>query len=240
VPQAVVTDNGTHFNAALIKQWLKSIGSQIVYTSPRHPQSNGLAENFVRTLKTAIRTCAPESFDKLDLCIDNFLLQYRNAEHTTTHKTPAFLFKGRNLRTSLSFQTTEVYFKKGNDLRLTQGIIVRPLGSVMFEIVDPQDGSVHRRHLDQIQISKHFQEEKNEDELFIPPLNDSSSEDDENKVEDVPSQIGQDITFQPNAKNASTPMKEAVKKRKKKDDSKIKATKIRPKRQRRPPDRFHP
>ncbi len=37
---------------------------------------NGLAENFVKTLKRAI-----SSFPSLDRAVDNFLLQYRNAVH---------------------------------------------------------------------------------------------------------------------------------------------------------------
>jgi len=216
VPQAIVTDNGTHFNAEHLKTWTRSIGSQMVFTSPRHPQSNGLAENFVRTLKSAIKTNNPTNFMQLELCIDNFLMQYRNAEHATTHKTPAFLFKGRNLRTSLSFPTTEVYFKKGNDLRLSQGIIVRSIGAVMFEIVDLEDGSVHRRHLDQIRISKHMPKADEVTETqFIPLPSNTEDEREEEKEKETKENImeiqGESIEskleFKPNIKQTSTPKK---------------------------------
>jgi len=155
IPQYVVSDNGTHFKSKELQQWMKSVGSHFVYTAPRHPQSNGLAENFVRTLKTAIKANNPQTFFELDKCVDNLLFQYRNAKHFTTGKTPAFLFKGRDLRTSLHFPTTEVYFKKGNDMILSEGLIVKNIGKVMFDIVDMNDGSVHRRHRDQIKISEH-------------------------------------------------------------------------------------
>ena len=40
-------------------------------------------------------------------------MQYRNATQATTNQTPAFMFKGRNLRTAIESSTAEVYFKKG-------------------------------------------------------------------------------------------------------------------------------
>ena len=54
VAQVLVTDNGTHFTTDHLRQWLASIGCYTVYFPPRHPQSNGLTENFVKTLKIAI------------------------------------------------------------------------------------------------------------------------------------------------------------------------------------------
>ena len=155
IPQVIVTDNGTNFSAESFRSWVKSLGSNILYTAPRHPQSNGLAENFVKTLKIAIKAVAPQTFDDLDKGVDNFLLQYRNASHETTKHTPAFLFKGRNLRTSINLDTTEVLFRRGNDLRMSQGLVIHPLGNSMFQLLDMSDGSVHRRHRDQIRISRH-------------------------------------------------------------------------------------
>jgi putative transposase len=49
VPQALVTDNGPHFVGESFKTWIASIGCKHLYAPPRHPQSNGLAENFVKT-----------------------------------------------------------------------------------------------------------------------------------------------------------------------------------------------
>jgi hypothetical protein len=105
IAQVLVTDNGSHFTAEHLQSWLRSIGCYSITTAPRHPQSNGLAENFIRSLKTAIRVNSPNNLTDLRNCIDNFLMQYRNAAHSTTSKSPALLFKGRNLRTSANLNT---------------------------------------------------------------------------------------------------------------------------------------
>jgi len=155
IPHCVVSDNGTHFTAQKLQDWMKQIGSTFIFTAPRHPQSNGQAENFVKSLKSAVRSCQPSNCDELENCIDNFLLQYRNAVHSSTKHTPAKLFKGRNLRTSLNLDTTEVFFRRGNDLRLSKGLMLQSLGNKMMSIVDVSDGSVHRRHCDQIKVAEH-------------------------------------------------------------------------------------
>lgn len=153
IAQVLVTDNGTHFTQQDLQDWLRKIGCNTLFTAPRHPQSNGQAENFVRSLKTAIRTISPTSLEDLQTGIDNFLLQYRNAAHSTTRKSPALLFKGRNLRSSMSLDTTEVTFFRGNDARPCDGLVLNRLGNRMFSIMDREDGSVHRRHRDQVTLS---------------------------------------------------------------------------------------
>jgi transposase InsO family protein len=54
IPLVLVTDNGTHFVADEVRSFLTKLGVHFMNSAPRHPQSNGLAENFVRSLKTAI------------------------------------------------------------------------------------------------------------------------------------------------------------------------------------------
>ncbi len=49
VPQTLVTDNGTHLTAKSLQDWLKHIDCRQIFSPPHHPQSNGLADNFVMT-----------------------------------------------------------------------------------------------------------------------------------------------------------------------------------------------
>ena len=153
IPQALVTDNGTHFTGEEVQSWLRTIGCRSVFTAPRHPASNGIAERFVRTLKTAVSTAAPTTKDELEKSIDSFLLQYRNATHPSTGKSPAMLFKGRNLRTAADLDSTDVLFYRGNDSRPCQGLLLGRIGNRMYNVLDRADGSVHRRHIDQMELN---------------------------------------------------------------------------------------
>lgn len=153
IPQALVTDNGTHFTGDVLQSWLLSVGCRAVFTAPRHPSSNGLAERFVRTLKTSIAASDPSTIDELEQVIETFLLQYRNAVHPTTGKSPAMLFKGRSLRTSLDVDTTDVLFYRGNNSRPCRGLLLGKIGNRMFHVLDRDDGSVHRRHMEQMEVT---------------------------------------------------------------------------------------
>lgn len=101
IPQVLITDNGTPFCVVQVKQWLDSIRCRHLRTAPRHPCLNGIAENFVRTLKSAIKSAHPQNADELESFTDNFLRQYHNACHSTTKPSPAVLVKSRALRASL-------------------------------------------------------------------------------------------------------------------------------------------
>ena len=131
VPMVLVTDNGTHFNSKEFEEWLKGTGCRHLFTAPRHPQSNGLAENFVRTLKSSINSLTPTSLTELEIGVDNFLMQYHNSSHSTTHKSPAQLFKSRMLRTNLKFiDSAEVTYFKGNDLGPSTGIVLSKINPI--------------------------------------------------------------------------------------------------------------
>ena len=157
VAQVIVSDNGSHFTADSLRSWLAKIGCHTIYSAPRHPCSNGLAENFVKSLKTAIQAASPTTLEELNNAIDTFLLHYRNAVHATTRKTPAMLFKGRNLRFSANVDTTEVIFFHGNNARPSNGLILGPIGNRMFNVMDQTDGTIYRRHVDQINMSKIYE-----------------------------------------------------------------------------------
>lgn len=78
VPAAFVTDNDTHFS-----DWLKGLGFR--------PQSNGLAEHFVHTLRSAIHPVNPWSFVELDRAVDDLLSQYCNANDFAIVKRPVVI-----------------------------------------------------------------------------------------------------------------------------------------------------
>jgi transposase InsO family protein len=95
IPQQLVTDNGPQFTSEEFKKFCSCNKVHHVCVSPYHPRSNGEAERFVRTFKTAMRTADLPPEHRLT----RFLLQYRVTPHATTGVSPAESLQQRKLRT---------------------------------------------------------------------------------------------------------------------------------------------
>ncbi|VDQ00921.1 unnamed protein product, partial [Trichobilharzia regenti] len=81
-------------------------------------------------------------------------LRLLNAEHTSTHESPAKLFKSRILRKHLMSTTSNVHYYKRNDYRPSVGIILQKMGNRIVKILNIEDHSVHKRYLDQVKINE--------------------------------------------------------------------------------------
>lgn len=102
--RTLVSDNGTNFTSSKFEDFLEKNGITHVTSPPRHQQSNGLAENAVKSVKNKIKTYMMENGQQalLNTLIARFLLCYRTTPHTTTRRTPAEMLLEREVRTRLS------------------------------------------------------------------------------------------------------------------------------------------
>ncbi|XP_064469911.1 uncharacterized protein K02A2.6-like [Ornithodoros turicata] len=98
LPEVLVTDNGPPFTSKDFSRFLQANGIKHILTPPYHPQSNGLAENFVRTFKTALRRSTEEG--RKDTVRD-FLFKNRVTPHVTTGRPPCGMLNGRHYRHTL-------------------------------------------------------------------------------------------------------------------------------------------
>ena len=100
-PETIVTDNGSQFTSSIFKDWCQSNAIQHVRTPPYHPQSNGQAERFVDTFKRALLKSDGEG--PISKIINTFLQMYRSTPNPNCPegKSPAEIFLGRKLRTTL-------------------------------------------------------------------------------------------------------------------------------------------
>ena len=89
-----MSDNGPQFASCEFAAFMKSNGIKHTFSAPFHPQSNGEAVNFVKTVKAGLNSCKSGS-GQTNLA--RFLMSYRETPHTTTKRTPSEPLMGRNI-----------------------------------------------------------------------------------------------------------------------------------------------
>ena len=96
IPEILVTDNGPQFSSNEFQVFAKSWSFNHVTTSPRYPQSNGKAENSLRTVKRLFEKCKETSVSEFQV-----LLDWRNTPSGGMDTSPAQHLMGRRCRTLL-------------------------------------------------------------------------------------------------------------------------------------------
>lgn len=79
--QFVISDRGVHFTAEVFQQLAKDANFLHVVIARHRPQSNGIAERFVRTLKEWLADKAWDSDQELSQMLDIFLPEYNDRPH---------------------------------------------------------------------------------------------------------------------------------------------------------------
>ena len=91
VPKKLLTDQGTNFTSDLLTAISRIFNILRIYTSPYHPQTDGLVERFNRTLANMLSSYTNAKQTDWDLHIPSCLFAYRNAPHASTGETPFYL-----------------------------------------------------------------------------------------------------------------------------------------------------
>lgn len=112
LPLKFISDN-VPYNCSSFRKFCENYGIAYEFSSPRYPQSNGLAEKAVHIAKQMLRKCQNEE----DLFY--FLLEYRTTPLCGLNKSPAEILNSRLLRTNLPVskellkpKVVDVYEKK--------------------------------------------------------------------------------------------------------------------------------
>jgi transposase InsO family protein len=79
--QFLISDRGTHFTAQLFQQLAQNMGFLQVVIARHRPQSNGIAERLVRTLKEWLATHAWENDQDLQQLLAQFQPEYNDRPH---------------------------------------------------------------------------------------------------------------------------------------------------------------
>ena len=97
IPEVLHSDNGPQYSAEEFARFMECYGVRHVPSSLRYPQSNGLAERMVRTVKRILKKSQDPYLA---------LLSYRTTPLPWCNLSPSELLMGRRLRTTLP-QTTK-------------------------------------------------------------------------------------------------------------------------------------
>lgn len=173
----LVTDNGPQFTSGIFKDFCERESIDHIRTAPYMPMSNGLAERFVDTFKTALVKSRKYSNDN----IQEFLRTYRATPNSRAPfgKSPAELMFGRRMRLPISIvlppvpppttkntamedafnkkhgavprsfkEEEEVILKLHKNAEWEKATVIEPVGSVMYNIL--MNGRVRRVHANQL------------------------------------------------------------------------------------------
>ena len=97
IPEVVVSDNGPQYSSAEFAEFARAYGFTHTTSSPHYPQSNGLAERMVKTVKGLFQASPDQTVA---------LLSYRTTPLPWCGFSPAELCMGRHLRSNIP-QTNE-------------------------------------------------------------------------------------------------------------------------------------
>ena len=109
VPMIVMSDNGPQFSSMEFRSFARTWGFQHITSSPRYPQSNGKAENAVKTIKRLFTKCREAKGSEYQA-----LLDWRNTPTEGVGSSPAQHFFGRRCRTLMPL--TEVMLRPSYEI----------------------------------------------------------------------------------------------------------------------------
>ncbi len=77
----LISDRGVHFTAGVFQELMRSEEFIHVLIARHRPQSNGIAERFVRSLKEWLRNKSWDDDEELALLLTQFLNEYNDRPH---------------------------------------------------------------------------------------------------------------------------------------------------------------
>ena len=98
IPKILYTDSGSHFTSKPFADFRKEWGFEHKITTPKHHQSNVLAERNIQTVKRILKKIIQERKD-----VDIALHQYRNIPFDDCNLFPAEIMYKRKIRSLKTF-----------------------------------------------------------------------------------------------------------------------------------------
>ncbi|XP_067659772.1 uncharacterized protein [Haliotis asinina] len=125
VPKEILTDMGSQFTSAVMKEVSRLLSLKQLTTTPYHPMCNGLVERFNGTLKTMLKRLSAERPQDWDRYIPALLFAYREVPQESLGFAPFDLLYGRKIRGPVQI-LRELWTKDiaNNEVRTTYEYVV--------------------------------------------------------------------------------------------------------------------
>ena len=94
LPRIILSDNGPHFRSKTTTQLCEKLGIRNIFSTPYHPQGNGIVEAFMRPLKKILSVQVSQVGNHWDLCCSAAGYAYNSTPHSTTGRSPFYLMHG--------------------------------------------------------------------------------------------------------------------------------------------------
>lgn len=127
-PRILVTDNGSEFKNHIVQELTSTYGIQHIFTTPYHPQANGLDERTNQTLKQSLRKVMHDNEGDWPKYIDHVVSAINMTTQSSTGYSPVYLRELRTPRMGLQNEiepSTEVSFAEITDNRIKHSIECR-------------------------------------------------------------------------------------------------------------------
>ena len=122
-PKVILSDQGRNFISETIRILCEQFLIKHKFSSPYHPQTNGMVERFNRTLCESLAKV--KGTDDWDIHIPAVLLAYRTKKHATTSYTPFQLVYGRQATLPIETLIPLEPIAAHEDINLQDSILTR-------------------------------------------------------------------------------------------------------------------
>jgi hypothetical protein len=130
VPKMILSDNGKNFISETVRILCEKFLIKHIFSSPYHPQTNGMVERLNRTLCNSLAK-VKEKEEDWDIHIPAVLFAYRTKRHATTGYTPFQLVYGRQAILPIEVTLPLEIPEPDEDIPLEDSILHRA-----FELID--------------------------------------------------------------------------------------------------------
>ena len=162
IPHILKTDNGPPFNGEEYRNYAKTLGIKLEFSTPLWPKGNAEAERFMQPLGKAIKTATIEQRPwKQEM--NRFLLQYRTSPHCSTGVPPAELLFNRTVQGQLPILHKKRNINRHNEARANE--------RKRQEYNEKYDRRGHRSRRDEIRVGDHVLVRQDRQNKLSPTFN---------------------------------------------------------------------